>query len=131
MTKFNLKNINEEDIFIGDIYIIERTFKKLIAAVKEANPECEYLSPICYSIIAKEGAILIKVDEDNYVDLDGIRNTSDIENINELLNSNSLNNNIILSVGTKDPYVGELIIKNIKRIKKLDKLLEKKLNTLK
>ena len=36
--------------------MIEKTFRKLIDAVREANPECEDLSPICYSAIAKEDA---------------------------------------------------------------------------
>lgn len=132
MKKFELKNISEQNLFIGDIFMIEKTFRKLIDAVREANPECEDLSPICYSAIAKEDAILIKIDENKYIDLDGINSNKDVEIINELLNSGSINNNIILSQGTLDPYVGELYIgyNTLSKVKDSEKILEKKLNTL-
>ena len=41
--KFELKKISKKDIYIGDIMIIERTFKNLIGEVKKLNPECEKL----------------------------------------------------------------------------------------
>lgn len=132
MKKFELKNISEQNLFIGDIFMIEKTFRKLIDAVMEANPECEDLSPICYSAIAKEDAILIKIDENKYIDLDGINSNKDMEIINELLNSGSINNNIILREGTLDPYVGELFVgvNTLKKIENSKKVLEKKLDTL-
>lgn len=132
MKKFDLKNIKEEDIFIGDIFIIERTFKRLIEQVKTANPDCKDLSPICYRQLAKENAILIKIGEDKYIDLDGINSKKDVKIINELLTNKSKYNNIILNVGTLDPYVGELFIgvNTLSKVKSAEKILEKKLNTL-
>lgn len=131
MKKFDLKSVSDEDIFVGDLWLIEGVCKNIIDEVKKANPKCDNLALVCLTNIAKEDAILIKVDENKYIDLDGIRNNRDIEIINELLNNGSKDNNIILSEGSLDPYIGELYIghNTLKKINK-DKIL-KKINTLK
>ena len=112
--------------------IIRGICKEIIDEVKKVNAECDNLSLVCLTDIAKEGAILIKVDENKYIDFDGINSNKDIEIINELLSSDSKNNNIILSEGSFNPYVGELYIgvNTLSKSKKVNKVLEKKLNTL-
>jgi len=101
MKKFDLKNITEEDIFVGDLYIV--TNMPFVSIM---------------STLAKKEAILIRVTEDYYIDLESIKSNSDIVIINELLSSNDYNsNNIILSDKLKKPYIGQLFIGSLEKVK--------------
>jgi len=117
------------NLFIGDIYMIVRVFDKLIEENKNVNSNIDDLSPICFKILAKKDAILIRIKENKYIDADYIINNN-IDNVVDLL-INSNNNNLIFTIGTLNPYIGQLYIgKN--SLRQLDgKKLVKKLDTLK
>jgi len=67
MKKLDLKKIKKEDIYIGNIFMIEKVFDTLIEKVISINPQINDLSQICYRLLVKTNAMLIKVDDNNYL----------------------------------------------------------------
>ena len=129
MKKFDFKDINKYDIYIGNIMLITYVSQKILEDIKNIDGNIEDFSVACNKVLAKKDVLLLKLNSSYFVDLDMIKSTKDMYYINYCL-ENNITDNILLKIGTKDPYVGQLFIKNIKKIKKIDKLLEKKLNTL-
>lgn len=97
---FDLKNITVEDIYIGNIYII-------------TNIEKDYTR----SQLTKKDAILIRINNTIYVDLEIIKSKSDLIIINEMLKRNDINNNILLSDIISNAFVGKLFIGDISLLK--------------
>ena len=108
MNKFISENVLENNCFIGDINIVTSTKNEITVS------------------LAKKDAVLLQISEELFVDLDYIKSKEDINKINELLNSNSINNNIILSNNINNPYVGKLYISNLrnKKEKNIKKLIK-------
>lgn len=109
---FDLKNIDKNDLYVGDLYIVTNTSE-------------DYTR----SILAKKDAILIKLFDNHYIDLDSIKSKIDITIINEMLSCNYKDNNRILSDIVDKPYIGKLFIGSLEKTKEYGKLLELK-NTL-
>ena len=89
---FDFKNINKESLYIGDIYIIKNKKEKEIA---------------------KKDAILVKVTDEYYVDIDSIKDLVDCDYINFYI-KNNIETNILLKEDLLNLYVGKLFITNIK-----------------
>lgn len=121
MELLNLKNINEEDIYTGDIYLVINVDKKMLEEIKKCDIVLGDFSPACNSILAKSEATLIKVADRYFIDIDSIKSNKDIENINYLIKSDSKNNNILLRQGTFNPYIGQLYITKLRSVKKENK----------
>ena len=114
MEKFNFGFINRDKVFIGDISIITAIDKNSLRMLKTCSSFRDDYTSACKVVIAKEKAMLIRVDKTHFIDIDYIKTSDDCEKINELLNSKSFENNIFLTHGTKEPYVGQLVLSNIK-----------------
>lgn len=106
---FNYKEIKKENIFIGNILMITDLNKETLDYIKEQYPKLFYYHQCCESSLAKENAILIKVGHDKYVDLDFIKEVKDCELINYYLDNN-IKSNIVLEIGSPNPYLGELYV---------------------
>lgn len=114
MKLLDLKQIKEEDIYTGNINLITTVDKEMLEEIKKCDIVLGDYSPACKTILAKENALLIKVNDTYYIDIDSIKSNKDIENINTLISSNSKNNNILLRHGTFNPFVGGLYISNLR-----------------
>ena len=114
MKLLDLKQIKEEDIYTGNINLITTVDKEMLEEIKKCDIVLGDYSPACKTILAKENALLIKVNDLYYIDIDSIKSNKDIENINTLISSNSKNNNILLRHGTFNPFVGGLYISNLR-----------------
>lgn len=120
------KNFNNNPyIFTCDIRIITKVNREKINILKSNNSSTDDYIPCCETELAKENAILLKVNTDTYIDIDTIKNNSDIKLIYELLKTGNIDNNIFIKCYSKDPYVGQLYISNLKIYNKLNE------NTLK
>lgn len=118
---FDIKNIKEENIYIGEIWMIKKVFNELIEYSKKQYPLISGFSSVCFRTLAKKDAILIKVKENYFIDIDFIKSNKEIELINEAIKNGCKNNNIFLTEDTYDPYVGQLYLENLKTANKLDK----------
>lgn len=108
---FDYNNIKENEIFIGDIYIVTEVDKEQYYINKHLKKE-DFLDACEYKLYKKD-TMLLKVNDDSYVDIDSIKRKTDCEYIEHCLNI-GLIDNIILKSGIKTPYVGYLFLKNIK-----------------
>lgn len=115
MKHFDFKNINKDDIYVGDIFILKQYNSKLLNEFKNYYISIGNAYMIaCDFKIAKKDAILIKLDDDLYVDIDSINVFSDCNYINYCL-ENDITDNILLSTASYNPYVGQLFLKNINK----------------
>ena len=114
MEKFNFSFINKSNIYVGNIKLITGINRDYLNLLKECPSFRGDYTSACETVVAKENAILIRVNKNYFVDIDSIKTASDCERINELLASKSYNNNILLRHATKDPYVGELFLSDMK-----------------
>lgn len=98
--------------YVGDIYIITSINNKLLEYLKKYDIiDDDYLVACTYEI-AKKDARLFKVGS-KYIE------TSSLKKIN----LNSKNSNYILSDEIYDPYIGQLFVKNVRKIKELKNTL--------
>ena len=114
MEKFNFSFINKANIYVGNIKLITGINRDYLRMLKECSSFRGDYTSACETVVAKENAILIRIDKNYFVDIDSIKTASDCVRINELLASKSFDNNILLRHATKDPYVGELFLANMK-----------------
>ena len=98
--------------YIGDIYIITSINYKLLELLKKYDIiDDDYLVACTYEL-AKNDAELLKIGF-KYIETDNLRKT----------NLNSNNNNCILSNEVYDPYIGQLFVNNIRKVKELKNTL--------
>lgn len=98
--------------YIGDIYIITSINYKLLELLKKYDIiDDDYLVACTYEL-AKNDAELLKIGFE-YIETDNLRKT----------NLNSNNNNYILSNEVYDPYIGQLFVNNIRKVKELKNTL--------
>ena len=114
MEKFNFSFINKSNIYVGNIRLIVGLNRDYLTMLKECPSFRGDYTSACQTVVAKEDAILIRVDNNYFIDIDSIKTASDCERINELLVSKSFDNNMFLRHATKDPYVGELFLSDMK-----------------
>lgn len=102
------------DIFIGDLRMVVGIDKEYADILRN----CSYFRNsniiACKTVPAKNNAVLIKVDNEHFIDLDSIKSKNDLKTINELLQTESFDNNIFLTLDTKEPFIGQLYISNLK-----------------
>jgi len=109
MKKIDLKNINKYDIYTGNIMLVTYVSHKILEEIKRIDGNIEDFSVACSKVLAKEEALLIKVNSTYFVDLDMIKSTKDIDYINYCL-ENKITDNILLRHGTFKPFVGQLYL---------------------
>ena len=115
MTKpFDFKNIKRSDIFIGNINMITNVDEEMLEKLKFYFPNLHDYSSSCNTILAKQNVILLRVSDKYFIDIDSIKTLNDCNNINTLLENGSKNNNILLTFKTKEPFIGQLYINEIK-----------------
>ena len=102
--------------YIGNIYMITSIDKKALDFLKKYDVVDDDNLIACKYVLAKEDARLIKIHDNCYIDKEGIKSINDIKLIAELLKSNSTSN-IIMKNNIYDPYIGELFVKDIRKIK--------------
>ena len=120
---FDFKNINNDTVYIGNIIIIKKVNKKQLKECLNADLFIGDLSGPngpCKTEIAKKNAILVKVNDTYFVDIDSIKDLEDCNFINYCL-QNNISDNILLKHGTFNPFVGQLFVKNLKSCKSLEK----------
>lgn len=94
--------------YVGDIYIITSINNKLLEYLKKYDIiDDDYLVACTYEI-AKKDARLLKVGS-KYIEASSLKK----------INLNSKNSNYILSDEIYDPYIGQLFVKNVRKIKEL------------
>ena len=98
--------------YVGDIYIITRINNKLLEYLKKYDIIDDDYLVACTFELAKSDARLFKVGS-KYIE------TSSLKKIN----LNSKNSNYILSDEIYDPYIGQLFVKNVRKIKELKNTL--------
>lgn len=97
--------------YVGDIYIITNINYKLLELLKKYDIiDDDYLVACTYEL-AKSDAELLKIGF-KYIETDNLRKT----NLNN-------NNNYILSNEVYDPYIGQLFVKNVRKVKELKNTL--------
>lgn len=117
---FDFTFINKNNVYVGDIILVKHVNKKILNELKNCGCNMGDYSNACEIITAKENAILIKVEENCYVDIDSIKRKTDCNYINECL-INGVLDNIILNCGTYNPYVGQLFLRNVRSYKDIEK----------
>lgn len=100
--------------YIGDIYMITNINKDKLDYLKRYNLIIEDYLEACNYELAKSDAILYKIDGISYIEVENFHKT----------NLNSLDNNNILKHKVYDPYVGQLFVKNIRKIKVLKNIIK-------
>ena len=110
---YDFNNIKKEDVYFGDIILIKKVNYDILKQCKSIRTVLgvDY-SSACKTVIAKPQAVLIKVSDKYFVDLDAIRRGKDIEHINFCLFSN-ITDNVLLKNGTYNPYVGSMYVTNL------------------
>lgn len=107
---YDFNNIKDDDIFIGDIEVVVGINEELLNEIKEMHME-DYFVAIT-SVPAKSDVTLIKLSDDLYVDFD----IKISEYLNYCLEHNIFNdNNYFLRTNPKSPFIGQLIITNVKK----------------
>ena len=109
--RYDFTNINEDDLYLADLVLVVGKKKRLTNRFDRGVEQ-----PIF--VPAKLDVTLLKIDENLYVDLDDLK---DIEYINTCSDEVLKNNNIFLRF-TDEIYLGQLLIKNLRK-----KTVEKKL----
>ena len=94
--------------YIGDIYLITKINKKLLKYLSTNDIIDDDYLVACEYVLAKENASLIK-KENYYID---------VENLDEK-DLNNLHDNKLLKNEIYDPFIGQLFVKNIRKIKEL------------
>lgn len=130
---FDFKNINRDTVYVGNIMLVKKVNKKHLKECLNADIIIGDLSGPngpCKTDIAKKDAILVKVSDNYYVDIDSIKDLQDCDYINFCL-KNNISDNILLKKGTFDPYVGQLFVSNLKKCITVEKSINiKKLKLL-
>lgn len=120
---FDFKNINNDTTYVGDIYKVKRINKKLLIEYLNAgvliNDINEKNGP-CETVLIKKDAILIKVSDNYFIDIDFIKDLQDCDYINFCLKQN-IPDIIFLKRGIFNPFVGQLFVRKLKRCKSFNK----------
>lgn len=120
MEKFNFGLINKSNVLIGDVRIIVSINGKNLRMLKSCDSLCGDYTSACKTLPAKDNAILLRVDDKHFIDIDSINCADDCDQINELLNSNSVDNNMFMTLGTDSPYIGQLYLTNMRTYAELE-----------
>lgn len=100
--------------YIGDIYIIKNINKDKLDYLKRYNLITEDYLETCNYELAKSDVMLYKIDGISYIEVENLSKT----------NLNSLDNNNVLKCKVYDPYIGQLFVKNIRKIKVLKNIIK-------
>lgn len=106
--------IKRSDIFIGDLRMVIGIDKEYIDILKNCSSFRNSNIIACKTVPAKNNAVLIKVDNEHFIDLDSIKSKNDLKTINELLQTESFDNNVFLTLDIKEPFIGKLYISSLK-----------------
>lgn len=100
--------------YTGDIYIITNINNDKLDYLKRYNLITEDYLEACNYVLAKSDVMLYKIDGISYIEVENLSKT----------NLNSLDNNNILKCKVYDPYIGQLFVKNIRKIKVLKNIIK-------
>lgn len=109
----DFSKLDNDKVYVGNIELIVGIDDDLL---KEINilglKDCHIALK---TVVAKSDATLIKISDDIYIDFD----INNFEYINYCLENNIIHdNNSFLSSNTKNPFIGQLIVSNVKNIEK-------------
>lgn len=127
--KFDFRYINKDNVYIGDIMLVTSVNQYTLNEIKKCDTIIGDFSGACNVELAKENAILIKVSNNLFVDLDSIEHLRDLDYINNCL-KNNITDNVILRQGTFNPFVGQLFLRKVRTYdikKEVTDILELKL----
>lgn len=100
--------------YTGDIYIITNINNDKLDYLKSYNLITEDYLKACNYELAKSDVMLYKIDGISYIEVENLSKT----------NLNSLDNNNVLKCKVYDPYIGQLFVKNIRKIKVLKNIIK-------
>lgn len=100
--------------YTGDIYIITNINNDKLDYLKRYNLITEDYLEACNYKLAKSDVMLYKIDGISYIEVENLSKT----------NLNSLDNNNVLKCKVYDPYIGQLFVKNIRKIKVLKNIIK-------
>lgn len=110
---YDFDNIKKEDVYFGDIMLIRKVNHDILRDSKSIGTVLGVdHSNACLSVLAKPKAILIKVSDRYFVDIDGIKRGKDCEHINFCLHNNIYDNMLLLN-GVFNPAVGLMFVTNL------------------
>ena len=118
MEIFDFKNISKDNIYIGNIYIVEDIDKTYKKEYVYPDDYISNLNKIYKTCLAKKETILIKVNDIYYVDIDSIKDLQDCDYINFCL-KNNITDNILLKESLLNSCVGKLFVGDLKRFENI------------
>lgn len=108
-----------KEIYKGNIYMITNVSKDRLDFFKKYDviDSSNIINATSKSIVAKENAYFIEINN-KYIDLSNIKTLKDMRNI-LVLSKSYVDNNITIKKeeDITDPYIGQLYVKKLKRIK--------------
>lgn len=123
MVKFNFRLINRSNVLIGNIRRIQKIDEKKFLLLRYCEDICGDYSSACVTTLVKENAIILRLNDEWFIDIDNIKSIKDCERINELLNSEIMDTERFITYGTKKPYIGQLYLDNIYPCEKVENLV--------
>lgn len=120
MVKFNFRLINKSNILVGNIRRIEKIDEKKLMALRYCEDMYGDYSSACVTTLVKENAIILRLNNEWFIDVDSIRSIKDCERISELLKSEIMDTNRFITFGTKNPYVGQLYLDSVQPCEKVE-----------
>lgn len=104
--------------FIGNIYMITSVDTKLLKYLQNYDIIDDDNLIACKYVLAKEDTRLIKIHDNCYIDYDNIKKPNNFKIISSLI-KNGDTSNLLMENNVYKPYVGQLFVKELRRIKKL------------
>jgi len=111
MNNIDFYNLSDERIFTGDIEMIIGIDEKVLKEIKDLCLKDYFIA--LKTIPAKNDVTLIKLNENTYIDFD----INKLDYINYCIENNIIHdNNNFLLFNPENPFIGQLIVTNIKKL---------------
>lgn len=110
MKKFDFGFINRTNVLVGNIKRVDKINNKMLVALRCCEAMYGDYSSACETTLVKENAIVLRLNNDWFIDIDNIQGIKDCELINELLKNETMDANRFMTFGIKRPYIGQLYL---------------------
>lgn len=121
MVKFNFRLIDKSNILVGNIRRVDKINNKMLIALQCCEAMYGDYSPACDTTLVKENAIILRLNNEWFIDVDTIKSIKDCELINELLKKEIMDVDRFMTFGTKCPYIGQLYLDSIHPCENVEK----------
>ena len=108
-TDFDIKNLDPECIFVGDIYVVKYKKKYDYFASFEGQT---------YLDLKTKNAILLRIGYERYINLSNIRTLGDLERVKRKLRSKLKASSVTILGNFFKPYAGDQVVLDIKPYEK-------------